>query len=288
MDSLRDLQLKELEILKELKKVCEENGIQYFLFAGSLLGAIRHNGFIPWDDDLDTAMTLTNYHKFLEVCKNGKLKEGFFLQTPENEPEAGLSYSKLRMDGTTLIVNYLADRDIHHGINIDVYPLYKVSDNWLGQKVQFFAGALYMLMQAQHVPKHHGWMMKFGSALLLFILKGKLRELVKGKCLQIMEKYENKPVKYRCMLFGNTGLFKYLLKVEDFENTVSHVFEDVDVQIPQGYEDYLTCYYDNYMELPPEDERGAKMKDIVFYDTHNSYLVYRGIKYLTDIQGGKR
>ena len=87
---LRKLQLKEYEILKELKRVCEENGIEYSLFAGTLIGAVRHNGFIPWDDDLDVAMTVPNYLKMIEVCNNGGLSGGFYLQTPDNQPEAGL------------------------------------------------------------------------------------------------------------------------------------------------------------------------------------------------------
>ncbi len=276
---LRKLQLKEYEILKELKRVCEDNGIEYSLFAGTLIGAVRHNGFIPWDDDLDVAMTVPNYLKMIEVCNNGGLSGGFYLQTPDNQPEAGLSYCKLRMDGTALIVDYLEDKDIHHGINIDIYPIYKVADGYFARKIQFGAGALYLLMQAQQVPKNHGWIMKVGSAALLAMIRGQNRLRLKKWCSQYMRKFEKTNAKFRCMMHGNAGLFKYRFKSADFERTVPHKFEDDVFMIPEGYDDVLTNLYGDYMKLPPESERGAKLKDIVLIDTEHSYLEYKGKEY---------
>lgn len=283
MEDLRSLQMKEYEILKELDRVCKQNDIQYFLFAGTLIGALRHNGFIPWDDDLDTAMTLQNYKKFQEACKNGALKEGFFLQSPETQPESGLNYCKLRMDNTTLIIDYLADKDIHHGINIDVYPLYKLADGFFERIIQYISGAFYLLMTEERAPENHGLVLRIGSKIILKILRfKKLREKIKKICLENMEKYEGSNTKYRINMHGNTSLFKYHYKAEDFERTTLHKFENDEFPIPEGYDDYLSCYYHDYMKLPPENQRGIKMKDIVYYDTRRSYMEYKGKYYCVD------
>ena len=285
-EQLRKLQLKELEALKELRWICDENGISYFLFAGTLIGAIRHKGFIPWDDDLDVGMTVPNYHAFQELCKT-KLRDGFYLQSPESDPEAGLSYCKLRMDGTTLIVDYLSDKDIHHGINIDIYPIYRVPDGSMKRKLQNVAGALYLLMQAGQTPQNHGALLKIGSSVILFLVRGKNRIRLKNACLKQMEKYESTQTKNRRMMHGNAGLFKYMYQSEIYDNTMLAEFEGELFSIPERYDDCLRVYYGDYMQLPPVEQRGAKMKDVVKIDTDKSYKDYKGVYYCKDENGSE-
>ena len=101
-DVLRKLQLTQVEMLKEIRRVCEKLNIQYFLIDGTLLGAVRHKGFIPWDDDLDIAMTRPEYDKFVKFAPN-ELSTEYFLQNWHSDPAYALPYSKLLMNGTKLI-----------------------------------------------------------------------------------------------------------------------------------------------------------------------------------------
>lgn len=118
---LRELQLLQLEIAKELKRICDENDIDYFMIGGTLLGAVRHKGFIPWDDDMDFGMTVENYNKFIEIAPH-KLDERFFLQTEDSDQNYHNIFAKIRMNNTHMIEKVTDKQIIHNGIFIDVFP----------------------------------------------------------------------------------------------------------------------------------------------------------------------
>ena len=102
-DYKRSLQLKILEIVKDIDKICKENNIEYYLCYGSCLGAVRHNGFIPWDDDFDIMLKYDDYKRFLKVCEDQLDKSKYFVQTMESDPYYYLSFAKIRNIKTTLI-----------------------------------------------------------------------------------------------------------------------------------------------------------------------------------------
>ena len=120
-DVLHGLQRVELEILLEIDRVCREHGIKYFLDSGTMLGAARHGGFIPWDDDIDISMLRDDYDRFLEVAQDS-LGEKYFVQTRKTDPKATNSFAKVRKNGTTCI-EYSAKLDgSHTGIWVDIFP----------------------------------------------------------------------------------------------------------------------------------------------------------------------
>ncbi len=121
-DKLRQLQLCELEILDEFVRLCEKHGLRYYLVGGTLLGAVRHHGFIPWDDDIDVAMPRADYDRFGEVCRT-ELDLKFFYQCPETDPYYFLSYNKLRKNGTEVYEERFKDAKFHQGVFIDIFPL---------------------------------------------------------------------------------------------------------------------------------------------------------------------
>lgn len=111
-----------LEILVEIHRICVENDITYWLEAGTLLGAIRHKGFIPWDDDCDVSMPRKDYERFLQIAQE-KLPETMFLQTKETDKEYPLPWAKIRKNGTLLIeTGETGEEKYHHGIFVDIFP----------------------------------------------------------------------------------------------------------------------------------------------------------------------
>ena len=111
-----------LDILSEIHRICVENHLTYWLEAGTLLGAIRHKGFIPWDDDCDVSMPRKDYEKFLERAQS-QLPETMFLQTKETDKEYPLPWAKVRKNGTLLIeTGETGKENYHHGIFVDVFP----------------------------------------------------------------------------------------------------------------------------------------------------------------------
>ena len=137
MDYNKHEQLKkaQLKIAKEIKRVCDKNGIKYFLDAGSMLGAVRHKGFIPWDDDMDIGMLDADYKRFLEIAPN-ELSDEFFVDNYYNNMEYGLVFSKVRMKDTIYKEKIGPKNAKHQEIFVDVFPYFSRSENNLKRKLQ--------------------------------------------------------------------------------------------------------------------------------------------------------
>jgi lipopolysaccharide cholinephosphotransferase len=138
---IKTLQNKILEIAKYFDAFCREHGIVYYLMGGSALGALRHKGFVPWDDDFDVFMTYDNYKKFFDAAQKDLNTSEFYLKK-ENTPEWPLFFTKLRMNGTTLIEKDTQNRKMHKGIYIDIMCLNNVSDNKAYAYLQYVSAVL--------------------------------------------------------------------------------------------------------------------------------------------------
>ena len=128
---------KELEMLDELSRVCKKHHLKWFLIGGSLIGAVRHNGFIPWDDDVDVALFRDDYNKLLKLAKT-EFKDPFFFQTPYTD-KLYRGHAQLRYNGTTAILPEEINRSHHQGIFIDIFPFDeypKTKHDWNKQAYQ--------------------------------------------------------------------------------------------------------------------------------------------------------
>ena len=155
MQAVRAVQEKILETMKFIDKLCREHGIVYYIMGGTALGAVRHGGFIPWDDDLDIFMTPDQYQKFKLVFEKVNSQQ-FVIQEWRTDSKY-LEYAKVRMNGTTFIEEHFKDRkNMHHGIYVDIMILHKVPENKFVQKLVYLESkfvTLYGLSQRKWVPK---------------------------------------------------------------------------------------------------------------------------------------
>ena len=251
---VRKLQLTELEILKEIDRICRKNDIEYSLYGGSLLGAIRHNGFIPWDDDIDIAMTRDNYLKFIKVCKHN-LNNKFFLDCYETNKKYGAFYAKIKLKNT-LFVEYKNkdDYDKTNCIWVDIFPLDYVSGrmNKKQQKSYKYYRYITTLITIKNGTKYYK-NSKIKKTIYGFILKfipfkWMLNLLYKKVCGNIKDKYI-------CSYPSAYGLAKETYEISKLLPYKEVPFEDKNYMIFSGYDFILSRMYGNYMKLPPKEKR---------------------------------
>lgn len=261
----RKLQLKILEIVKYIDKLCEENNIEYYLLYGSALGAVRHEGFIPWDDDFDIGMTYENYLKFIEVCKEKLDTKKYFLQTSENEKNYYLSFMKMRDITTTLVEEGNKDIDITYGVYVDIFPIVGVPKNKL-KKLFLEINRAFTLSTNINVINNKVLHTIFQIILKLF---GKKRIL--KICTKNCVKYSCNDYEDWCSIFDGDGMKINMTTKTIMGTPLRKKFEDILLPIPEQYDLYLKHIYNNYMELPSEEQIKCKEHTPYIIDLEHSY-----------------
>ena len=267
-NNLRALQLKLLEIVKYFDKLCHENDIEYYVIFGSCLGAVRHQGFIPWDDDFDVGMTYENYQKFVKVCETKLDKTKYFLQTPDNEPNYYLSFAKLRDITTTLVEEGNKDKDITYGVYIDIFPFVGVPDNKFKRSILKINRA-FNLSANQNVINN-----KFLAFIFKIILKICGKKFILKKTRKKCVKYSTNDYDTWCCIFDGDGFERNLTTKEIMGKPKRVKFEDILLPIPNDHHKYLTHFYNDYMKIPSKKEIKAKEHTRYILDLNHSYKEY--------------
>jgi len=268
--SVRTVQNKILETMKFIDCLCRENGIVYYIMGGTALGAIRHGGFIPWDDDLDIFMTPDQYEKFKAVFEKSE-NDRFVLQEWRTTPDY-LEYAKVRMNGTTFIEAHFKDRkQMHHGIYVDIMILHKVPENALIQKIVYLESkfvTLYGLSQRNWKPKSKAQALVLGSLKLLPC------KLMAKLCYRHIYKYDDRKENYKYCYWITPAKFRSgLFDADFFETPVDIPFEDTVLLGSEKIIPYLQYRYGDYMKLPPQEAREAAVHAMIF-DAEKDYSEY--------------
>ena len=252
--TLRKLQLTELEMMIEVDRICRKHNINYSLDGGTLLGAVRHNGFIPWDDDADIMMSREEYNKFYEVCKTELNQEKYFLQEFRTDLEYRWGYSKMRKNGTVFLRKGQEHIKCHTGVCIDIFIFDKVPNNYISRRVHWIScfiirKGLYSIVGKKSVTNLVEKILYNALAVLprefwvcwLFILinkeKNKNRELISH------------------LTYPNRKRIRYGLSSNYYNEYAEKEFEGHQFKVIKEYDKYLKELFDDYMKLPPEDKR---------------------------------
>lgn len=256
-ETLKHIQDVELLILKDFIDICDENNIDYYLFFGTEIGAVRHEGFIPWDDDIDVILFRDDYERFLNVMEE-KPSEKYTVFDIRYDEEYFLQFGRLSLNGTYWAEYWDSQVDFKLGIHIDLFILDKVPDNKINRFL-YMRRCLFLckLCSIASIKIEEGSVpVKLIANTLhsVFNKIGLTPKHYQKKMLKLFRKYEHSDSKYYADLTMNEQPY---FKLEDFKPAKKVKFEDIYAKIPNNQDATLGQIFGDYMQLPPEEDRVA-------------------------------
>ena len=260
---------RELEILhktlmfmmERVKDVCDKNNIRYFLVGGTLLGAVRHKGFIPWDDDFDIGMLRSDYEKFMAIADK-ELGPDMFVENYDTCKGYGHVFGKVMLKGTVWNENFTQNVDCHKNIYIDVFPIDVTTANPVLSKLQFSkAKVVARMLLLNRNYKYTKTGVKYILYRIGYYLSGKFtKEFLVNQWRRTATKYSNteKAKSKYVSMAGVYSIDKESYGNTEFDSFIEVPFENLQLTIPANYDLLLKRAYGDYMQLPPEEKRVAK------------------------------
>lgn len=256
-------------VLADFDKICKENNIYYSVCGGTLIGAIRHKGFIPWDDDIDVVVYRKDYNRIEEAIKNSKLSKEYTYILPANS--TSVNFDAKFMSRKVSLGTLLNDNGIGYPLYLDVLPIDNVPDSTFEK---LFRGILVNLLSlslaSQRCLKKNdellNIMSKYNKELYINLL---VRKLVAFPTMLLGYKFTTKIIeklltcsqndtRYVTLGLGVLHYFGEIVPRKTFSESRTAKFDNIEVEIPLDSETYLRNRYGNYMELPPIEERKVK------------------------------
>lgn len=255
-ETLKHIHDVELMIFKDLIKFCEENDLTYFMYAGSLLGTIRHKGFIPWDDDLDVCMLRDEFERFKKLFSSN---EKYELLTIESQEDYPYLFAKLNLKNTRFEEEWASQLNFTIGFNIDVFVLDDLTDNKSKQSYQlkkaFFYNRLLIMSKIRLNDLPFVSKVLSHSAYHILNLFGLNPPKINKRCMNFLRKYSDENCQKVFDISAMAHEYPLVYDKNDFKEVEKVQFEDIYVNVPKNYDKILTELYGDYMQLPPEDKR---------------------------------
>lgn len=256
---LEKLHRAELDILMAFDRVCRDNGLTYFLDSGTALGAVRHGGFIPWDDDIDVGMPRKDFELFIKIAQQ-YLPCNIFLQTRETDPTYTKHSPKLRMEGT-IFEEKNETSLLHRGIYIDIFPFdYLPGNKYLAVADIYLARLMAWVVRYWRCKKRSPNVIRRSINRIVNLLPKNVILGIDNFYIQFCKKLQNHPTsKVTCYYWGMAQLATYIFETRKMWPTKQINFEGRMFSIVNTPDHYLTIMYGDYMQLPPEEKRNCHL-----------------------------
>lgn len=261
-EELRKISEVQLELMDEVHRICIKNNIRYYMAYGTLLGAVRHKGFIPWDLDIDVVMPRADYARFKEICK-AQLKGPYGYLDMESHRNYMRPHALITHKGTRLTYKYdhLNPKPMQLGVYIDIFPLDHAPDDAAERQrhrkkirsIRKFKDR--RLMYCHSFIRWRRMVHYAAAALLSFVPVSAINRYEQKQ----MQKYNGQSTKEVCSMAGGYAYEKECMPRQIFGEPVLLEFEGRSFYAPEKYEEYLTRLYGDYMQLPPPEKRQANL-----------------------------
>ena len=269
------LKAVQFEILKKFIEICEKEGLTYWLIAGTAIGAVRHKGFIPWDDDIDVGMPRADYDRFMEIGQKF-LPEYYFLQNYKTDPNYPINFAKIRDSRTAYIENGVSHIKMNHGIWMDIFPMDGYPEPGIRRSIFRFLNnvsfARIYLAYDKNVKKdlkHRILRLFYHVTILIYPT---LRMALDSREKRF-KKYDYNTCKYIINNSGAWGEAKEVMTRDTMGKGIEGEFEGIKAMLPSDYDKYLSTMYGDYMTPPPvEKQISHHYANVV--DTEKSYKEY--------------
>lgn len=258
----KKVQEKEVEILYEFDRLCKKHNIKYTLAGGTMLGAIRHKGFIPWDDDIDVYVLRNDFLKIRKIFPK-ELSSNFFYQCQKTDSDYYYPFDKIRMNNTIFEETFLSNHKINHGVFIDVFPIDAIPNNKVRRSLQYI---YYRFLRIGLMSKYINIKARKGKkkiaaqiARIVFVFYP-IKKLY-DKCDSVASKYVenlNSVDEVRNLNSVGSDGTRETYNLNDFLNLKYTPFEDKYFLISENADEMLKKEYGDYMQLPPINERNTR------------------------------
>ena len=264
---LKQLQACELEMLKVFDKICKDNNLKYSLCSGTLLGAVRHKGIIPWDDDLDVRMTRENYDRFLEIWEKIK-PEGYTIQNKENTPNFPQSFTKIRKNDTAFIQYEWEKGAYNTGIFIDIFPLDRIPRKKFSKFLFIFRSYKYLIYTRENFHSETNKFLKFMVAFIMKVTTPNHRMKYRKRFVEKLRKID-KDETLNCIGIEMPSMLKVEFPPDVADKYVELDFENERFMCFKKWHEILKAMFGDYMQLPPLEERTWSHHPIVIDFEHS-------------------
>ncbi len=252
---IKKLKNIELDIFKVFIDICKKNSLTYFLLGGTALGAVRHKGFIPWDDDIDVALPRKDYEMFLKIAQN-HLPENMFLQTYETDKNYPQPFAKIRRNDTAFIEKTSSHLNINHGVYIDIFPLDGFPSNTKDKRIFRLKEKICKVIICGAFFTDNTYKKTLKKIILNEIIPFLFPNYQKAvsKLDRLYKKYPYDTSQIAANFAGAWG-DKEVMPKSYFGKGSKGEFEGIEVNLPEKYHEYLTSLYGDYMTPPPPEKR---------------------------------
>ncbi len=268
---MNDLQKIEFDLFRCFADICEKLELNYFLVCGSALGAARHGGFIPWDDDFDVGMYREDYNKFMELAPT-MLPEGIFLQNYKSDPGFPLIFAKLRNSNTTFIEPLLSNFNMHHGVWMDIFPLDGYPEDPGEQEKLAHMKRIYLRRSRCGYIMPRPLKGKIYAAILRFFGYHKKTDQTLAKYEALISSYPVEGSKIICNHGTWYGKRDYIA-AKYYGKGSTAMYEGMEVRVPENLDGYLTALYGDWRTPPPVEEQKGSHACVVC-DIEKPYTEY--------------